>query len=229
VGILTGASVAGLIAACTPPPTTPAAPTAASTAKPVATAGSAPATGATPAAASGGTPAAGNSVMPNYIPLANGPKPDYHSSDPRVSDGFDNYPKPYQSWTKSPPGTGSTVNVYAIAYYPPPTPYDQNPTWHEVNKQLNANVQMTIFAGADNRVKFPTIMAGNDLPDIMHIFLGITNAPPGITEFIKTQCADLTPYLAGDAIKDYPNLATPASARTTCRKTPTTSSASSSS
>jgi putative aldouronate transport system substrate-binding protein len=145
--------------------------------------------------------------MPSFIPLANGPKLDYHSSDPRVSDGFDNYPKPYQSWTKAPPGTGSTVNVYAINYYPPPTPYDQNPTWHEVNKQLNANVQMTIFAGADNRVKFPTLMAGNDLPDIMHIFLGITNAPPGITEFIKTKCADLTPYLAGDAIKDYPNLA----------------------
>ena len=60
-------------------------------------------------------------------------------------------PSPIQSWTKAPPGTGSTVNVYAITYYPPPTPYEQNPTWHEVNKQLNANVQMTIFAGADNR------------------------------------------------------------------------------
>jgi putative aldouronate transport system substrate-binding protein len=205
VGILTGASVAGLIAACTP--ATPAAPTAGSAAKPVATTGGAPATGATPAAAAGGTAAAKNAALPSYMPLAGGPKPDYHSSDPRVSDGFDNYPKPYQSWTKAAPGTGSTVNVYAIAYYPPPTPYDQNPTWHEVNKQLNANVQMTIFAGADNRVKFPTLMASNDLPDIMHIFLGITNAPPGITEFIKSQCADLTPYLGGDAIKDYPNLA----------------------
>jgi putative aldouronate transport system substrate-binding protein len=50
-------------------------------------------------------------------------------------------------------------------------------------------------------------MASNDLPDIMHIFLGITNAPPGVTEFIKAECADLTPYLAGDAVKDYPNLA----------------------
>lgn len=124
-----------------------------------------------------------------------------------MSDGFDNIPAPYQSWTKAPPGTGSDVHVYAIAYYPPPTPYESNPTWHEVNRQLNANVQMDIFAGADNRVKFPTLMASNDLPDIMHIFLGITNAPPGITEFIKAQCADLTPYLGGDAIKDYPNLA----------------------
>ncbi|MBV9326058.1 MAG: hypothetical protein JO352_20020 [Chloroflexi bacterium] len=202
VGILTGASVAGLIAACTP--STPAPPTAGTNAQPVATSASG---GATPAAAAGGTPAARNSALPSYIPLSGGPKPDYHSPDSRVSDGFDNYPKPYQSWTKAPPGTGSNVNVYAIAYYPPPTPYDQNPTWHEVNKQLNANVQMTIFAGSDNAVKFPTIMASSDLPDIMHIFLGITNAPPGVTEFIKAQCQDLTPYLGGDAIKDYPNLA----------------------
>ena len=120
--------------------------------------------GTTPAAAAEGLPGAANGALPSYIPLANGPKPDYHSSDPRVSDGFDNFPKPYQSWTKAPPGTGSNVNVYAIAYYPPPTPYDQNPTWHEVNKQLNANVQMTIFAGADNPVKFPTLMAGKTCP-----------------------------------------------------------------
>jgi putative aldouronate transport system substrate-binding protein len=196
VGVLAGASVAGLVAACTP-----AAPAAAPTAAPTGSgAGAKPVAGATPSAAK-------NSVLPSYIPLASVPKPDYHSNDPRVSDGYDTYPKPYKSWTKEPPGTGGNVNVYAIAYYPPPTAFDQNPTWHEVNKQINANVQMSIFAGADNPTKFPTIMASSDLPDIMHIFLGITNAPAGVTEFIKSQCADLTPYLAGDAVKDYPNLA----------------------
>jgi len=47
-------------------------------------------------AAVSGTPATGapkSSALPNYFPLANGPKPDYHSPDPRVTDGFDNYPK----------------------------------------------------------------------------------------------------------------------------------------
>jgi putative aldouronate transport system substrate-binding protein len=210
VGVLAGASVAGLIAACSTPAPSPA-PTSPPTAapKPTAAAVSTPsAAGSTPAAAAT-TPAAAakNSILPSYIPLTSGPKPDYHSTDPRVSDGFDVYPKPYKSWTKDPPGTGSTVNVYAIAYYPPPTLYEQNPTWHEVNKQLNANVQMNIFTGADNPTKFATLMASSDLPDIMHIFLGITNAPAGVTEFIKAQCADLTPYLSGDAVKDYPNLA----------------------
>ena len=31
--------------------------------------------------------------------------------------------------------------------------------------------------------------------------------PPGTAEFVKATCQDLTQFLAGDAIKDYPNLA----------------------
>jgi putative aldouronate transport system substrate-binding protein len=52
-------------------------------------------------------------------------------------------------------------------------------------------------------------MAGNDVPDIIHLFAGITGAfvPPGTAEFVKAKCQDLTQFLAGDAIKDYPNLA----------------------
>ena len=50
-----------------------------------------------------------------------------------------------------------------------------------------------------------TLMAGNDFPDIIHIYNGIGTVPN--PAFFKAQCADLTPYLGGDAIKDYPNLA----------------------
>jgi putative aldouronate transport system substrate-binding protein len=49
-------------------------------------------------------------------------------------------------------------------------------------------------------------MASDDLPDIMHIFFGYTVAP-NLPQFFKSKCADLTPYLAGDAAKDYPYLA----------------------
>lgn len=30
---------------------------------------------------------------------------------------------------------------------------------------------------------------------------------PSLLQFLQATCADLTPYLAGDAVKDYPNLA----------------------
>ena len=89
-----------------------------------------------------------------------------------------------------------------------PTLKDNNPTWQAINKELNADVNMNVIPGADYRAKFATTMSsgGNDLPDIMHLFFGYTVAP-NIPGFLKAQCADLTPYLAGDAAKDYPNLA----------------------
>jgi putative aldouronate transport system substrate-binding protein len=49
-------------------------------------------------------------------------------------------------------------------------------------------------------------MSSDDLPDIMHIFFGYTVAP-NLPGFFKAKCADLAPYLAGDAAKDYPYLA----------------------
>ena len=150
---------------------------------------------------------AGASPFPAYTPFAGGPKPDYHSSDPRITDGFEHFPKnPFKAWTREPPGAAGRVDVYIIAAYPPPTPFDQNPTWQAINKQLGADVQMNIVPASDYRTKLTTLMAGNDLPDIIHLFGGIT-AAPALPDFIKAKAHDLTPFLAADAIKDYPNLA----------------------
>ena len=33
------------------------------------------------------------------------------------------------------------------------------------------------------------------------------DATPNISQILQTQAADLSPYLSGDAVKDYPNLA----------------------
>jgi putative aldouronate transport system substrate-binding protein len=180
-----------LVNACTPP-STPA--------------------GSSGGAASGPAPTAGaqsasKSLFPTYLPIKNGPKPDYHDDNPLFSDAFDNYPKnPAKANDSTPPGSGGTINVLTAAYFPLPTIKDQNPTWQTVEKQLNATMNMNIITGSDYRLKFPTIMASDDLPDVMHIFFGYTLAPQ-LPDFFKAKCADLTPYLSGDAAKDYPNLA----------------------
>ncbi|MBV9325248.1 MAG: hypothetical protein JO352_15845 [Chloroflexi bacterium] len=216
MGAGTGAGF--LLAACsspTPsaPPTSPAAPTsppAASATSAVITATTAPA--ATPAPTVIGAAASGknSAALPNYIAPNLAAKPDYDAHDPRVTLAWDNYPKsPPTSWNKPAPGTGSTVTGFAVDYYPPPTPYADNPTWQAVNKALNADFQMTQVVAADYPLRMATLMAGNDIPDIIHLYQGITGAfvPPGTAEFVKKSCQDLTPFLAGDAIKDYPNLA----------------------
>jgi putative aldouronate transport system substrate-binding protein len=176
----------------------------------------APAPPANPTAAGGGaatSSAKSGSVLPTFVPLQNGPKPDYVSVGQQYEDGWDLYPaKPIKSWTKPPPGAGSTINVFTNAYNPPSTPLEQNPAWQEVNKQLNATVQFTVVAPADYPAKIGTTMAGDDLPDVM-LFpggLNVTIAQSGtanLPQFLQSKTADLTPYLSGDAVKDYPFLA----------------------
>jgi putative aldouronate transport system substrate-binding protein len=167
---------------------------------PSAPAGTAP-SGSVPA---GGTPAAGSSPYPNYYPTT-GPKPDFVALGPDYQNGYINYPKnPAKSWTKTPPGLGSKMASYTNAGAPlPPTPLDQNPAWQEVNKQLNATVEFQIITQTDYAAKLSTMMAGNDLTD----FILITTMAQNVTGFAKARAADLTPYLAGEAVKDYPNLA----------------------
>jgi len=54
-------------------------------------------------------------------------------------------------------------------------------------------------------VKLPTLIAGGELPDILYI--ATNSVIPQFPTFLKSKCADLTPYLSGDAVKEYPNLA----------------------
>ncbi len=196
-----------LLAACTP-----AAPSPSSTAL---AGGSAAATAAPTAA----KPVRAASILPAYVPVSSGPKPDFLSDGPHYQEGFLTYPRPNtRSWLKDPPGLGGEVKVFSqargVGSTIPPTPLDHNPAWQEVNRQLNANVQFTTAPSADYNTKLAAIMAGSELPDIVNFpgGLGTTNATAtastrGLPAFLQTRMADLTPYLAGDAIKEYPNLA----------------------
>ena len=166
-----------------------------------------PATGATT------TGAVGNAVYPTYLPATTGPKPDFPAGGPTYDDAFSSYPaNPTKALPAEPPGTGGTVRIMSIQLFPPPTVYDQNPAWQAVNKALNATVQYEIVTAADYPVKLGTVMAGNDLPDLLYMYSrpGASStlaAAAGVPQFLQSQAADLTPFLAGDAAKDYPNLA----------------------
>jgi len=150
--------------------------------------------------------ASSSSPLPTYLPAKLPAPPDFHSADPRITDGFVNYPKaPSKTWTAGPPGSGGTLNVFVPAYYPPPTPRDQNSTWKQVEAALNSTVQMTITPMADYATRLQVVMAGSDLPDTIHVVGTVANFIS--QQFVQSQCADLTPFLAGDAAKDYPNLA----------------------
>jgi putative aldouronate transport system substrate-binding protein len=161
---------------------------------------------ATPAAGPSVTQTAGSVVFPTYQAAVNRPTPDFPSKGAQYEDGYNNYPPNPVRTVTQPPGLGSSVTAFVQPLQPPPTALDQNPAWQEVNRQLNAQIQFNMVPVADYRAKLSTLMAGDDLPDLINVFRGINgiaNLPP----FLEAKCADLSPYLAGDAAKDYPNLA----------------------
>lgn len=149
-----------------------------------------------------------SALLPSYLPFTSGPKPDLPSSGPLYEDGYFNYPKnPVKALPADPPGLGGTVTSFNLGLNPPSTPLDQNPAWQAVNQALNASVQFNMVDNpADYPVRLGTLMAGNDLPDLIYFLRGL-NAAPSLPQFLQAKCADLTPYLAGDAAKDYPYLA----------------------
>jgi putative aldouronate transport system substrate-binding protein len=134
-------------------------------------------------------------------------KPDFPSNDPNLSPGYDNYPANPPKANLTTPGKGGDVSTYMTAYFPPATPMEQNPAWQEVNKQMGVTVRFSPVGMSDNQAKFSTMMAGNDVPDFIHMFQGWSLAVRSLPQFIETTCADLTPYLSGDAITAFPNLA----------------------
>src|SRR5579864_3221860 len=223
IQVAVGSGAGLLLAACSAPtaptspptastvPTSPPAAAAASTSAPTsAPAAAAPTAAPAPTVIGAASTGKNSSALPNYFAPALAAKPDYDQHDPRVTLAWDNYPKdPPKSWNKPAPGAGGQVMAFAVDYYPAPTPYESNPTWQAVNKALNVDFQMSQVSGPDYPLRMSTMMAGNDVPDIIHLFAGINGpfVPPGTAEFIKAKCQDLTQFLAGDAIKDYPNLA----------------------
>ena len=138
---------------------------------------------------------------------SNKPPADYPSKGELYQDGYIKYPaKPIKATPAEPPGQGTTVTAFVNGLYPPPTPLEQNPAWQEINKQLNTTVQFNVVPPADYMSKLATLMAGGDYPDLVSLFSGL-NATANVPAFLQQAAADLTPYLGGDAIKAYPNLA----------------------
>jgi putative aldouronate transport system substrate-binding protein len=174
----------------------------------VATAVGVPVLEACTRAASSGTTSAGASVkLPTYVPFS-GPTPDVAASANGVQNGWYTYPKKLVKSVKATPAKGGDIAYVVPTVTNPPTPMDQNAYWQEFNRQIGATLRPSITALGDYDAKVNTVMAGGDLPDVLHIRFvnGVLNVPH-LTDFLAAKCVDLTSYLSGDAVKEYPNLA----------------------
>ncbi|MBV9893843.1 MAG: extracellular solute-binding protein [Chloroflexi bacterium] len=150
-------------------------------------------------------PVSGGFQTPRYVPFQ-GPKPDIDGNANGLPPAYRTFPKQLITSVQSPPGKGGDVSILTFTNAPAPPAIDQNPAWQEVNKQIGANLKINAVGAPDYLTKLNTAIASGDIADIFYasvIGTGLQNMP----DFLSSQCADLTPFLSGDAIKDFPNLA----------------------
>jgi putative aldouronate transport system substrate-binding protein len=146
---------------------------------------------------------AGHAELPVYQPIQ-GIKPDLPATADGVQPGFLTYPaNPIRSVAHTPLGGGS-MTAFLDTYSPPPTPESENAYWKELNRRLGCDFQAQITPDATYRDKLNTLVAGGSLPDLVQV---IPSALDHLPQLAAALFVDLTPYLAGDRVKAYPNLA----------------------
>lgn len=144
--------------------------------------------------------------LPTYQPYA-GVRPDYPGNAQGLLNGFAGYPANPARTISAPPAHGGTISAFVETGSPIPPGMNSNPYWQQLNKRVGANLDLTIVPAADLTTKFATLIAGGDLPDFM-----VPPLPPlagirGLPQFLAAKCQDLTEFLSGDAVKEYPYLA----------------------
>ncbi|WP_195909099.1 extracellular solute-binding protein [Microlunatus sp. Gsoil 973] len=156
----------------------------------------------------GGTEKSSNSAsanssvkLPTYVAYT-GVKPDLPPTEQGVDAGFRRFPSNNPKVVPEKPGNGETVTGMANIYYAVPPGPDHNSYWAGLNDRLGVDLKLQMVGNADYATKFPTVIAGNELPDMLQMQL-VANFPA----LLDKRFTPLDEFLSGDAIKDYPNLA----------------------
>lgn len=169
----------------------------------------APTAGA-PASATGAAGAEGMAaiVASQATPVPEGLTPgvDYFPSPaPGVPEAYARFPTPFKS-VDGVPGDGGPVSVFQITFNPPVAPREENGYWQEREQRLGVSPLAIDFAPSNSyQERLATLTASGDLPDLVYLDLGL--APSQYETIRQGAYTDLTPYLAGDALQKYPNLA----------------------
>ncbi|MCX5085504.1 extracellular solute-binding protein [Streptomyces sp. NBC_00401] len=150
-------------------------------------------------------------VLPSTV-TANTVKADLPGTAAGVPNAFYSYPKsPVRSVEGTPLKGAKTVKAITETYAPPAPARGRNAAWQAIEKRLGGTVDITAVAADDYPAKFSTMVAGGDLADVF--MYPETGGVDHKAAFLAAECADLTPFLSGDKVKAYPNLAAiPASA-----------------
>lgn len=143
---------------------------------------------------------------PTYVPNPAQPTYALPALPNNGTPGALSYPSlPLKSSVAEVPGDGSVVTALAFSYGVPISFGSSNKMLAAISKAMNVQWQPNFVVestGSSYTTAVTTAQASGDLPDLIAV-----SGLPNQSQFIEEAYADLTPYLSGDAIKDYPNLA----------------------
>jgi putative aldouronate transport system substrate-binding protein len=146
-------------------------------------------------------------ALPAYVP-STAVKPDIPSvaggPDMLTDPGFLSYPADPVATVSGKPGKGGSYTAVTPLWGTVPTA--DNSFYQAMNAALGVTLTMKPADGNNYNTIVPTMTAARKLPDWIQL-PSWWNPNFNVGELAGTQLADLTPYLAGDKIKKYPNLA----------------------
>ncbi|TDE11183.1 extracellular solute-binding protein [Jiangella asiatica] len=138
---------------------------------------------------------------PSFAPYT-GVSPDL-PGDPahHVPDAFFRYPADPPPFFDGRPGNGGTVHILTQAGQIG-VPLDRNTRWQKLNESLGVELTFEVAMPTEWDAKQSVTLAGGDLPDIMQL-----KSMAQFPRVLDSEFADLTEFLSGDAIENYPALA----------------------
>ncbi|MFI7067323.1 extracellular solute-binding protein [Kribbella sp. NPDC050124] len=153
----------------------------------------------------GPTSAAGKQVtLPTYRPPT-GLKPDL-AGDPAqgIQDGFFTMPADLQNSVDGNPMSGGEISAMVPTLAPPPPPLSSNTYAQAMNARLGGRFTVRTAPSSEYGTKIDTLLAGNDLPDLV---LVQDFGQPRLDKLLENKFTDVSGLLSGDKVLEYPNLA----------------------
>ncbi|MEU4269503.1 extracellular solute-binding protein [Streptomyces sp. NPDC026092] len=144
-------------------------------------------------------------ALPRTV-AANSVTADLAGTTTGVPHAYFSYPKsPVRSVRGTPLKGVQPIKAMTETFVPPAPGRAQNAAWQAIEKRLGGQVDITAVPADDYGTKFSTMVASGDLADLF--MYPETGGVAHKAAFFASQCADLTPFLSGDHVRTYPNLA----------------------
>ncbi len=140
--------------------------------------------------------------LPTHVAYK-GQRPDLQGTAAGVQNGFLRYPANPGTCTDGKPGKGGSISMLGTVYGAVPPGPPKNKYWANLNAALGTELKVQSVLNTDMQAKLATVLAGNDIPDVVMLSGSVPNTP----QLLEKRFQDLTEFLSGDAVKDFPLLA----------------------